>query len=196
MKIFAIRLKPNDDLKQNLKNFAIEKNIQAGFILSGIGSLKQATIRFANQDMSTVLRDKFEILSLNGTIANQGLHLHIAIANQQGQTIGGQQEEKGQGAGSKGENRDGACTPPRSSALEGRGLYPCSAPLHAGRKGLLPLLPAPFPPASSGHLDNGCVIYTTAEIVIGATEEFRFQRTVDEQTGYQELEIQYPPFSS
>ncbi|MBD2500607.1 PPC domain-containing DNA-binding protein [Anabaena azotica] len=135
MKVFAIRLKPNDDLKQYLKNFAIEQNIQAGFILSGIGSLKQATIRFANQDMSTVLSEKFEILSLNGTIANQGLHLHIALANQQGQTIG-------------------------------------------------------------GHLDNGCIIYTTAEIVIGTIEEFRFQRTFDEQTGYQELEIQYSPFSS
>jgi hypothetical protein len=135
MKVFAIRLKPNDDLKQYLKNFAIQQNIQAGFILSGIGSLKQATIRFANQDKSTVLSDKFEILSLNGTIANQGLHIHIALANQQGQTIG-------------------------------------------------------------GHLDNGCIIYTTAEIVIGATEEFRFQRTFDEETGYQELEIQYYPFSS
>lgn len=40
--------------------------------------------------------------------------------------------------------------------------------------------------------------YTTAEIVIGATEEFRFLRTFDseallqavEETGYQELEIE------
>jgi hypothetical protein len=44
--------------------------------------------------------------------------------------------------------------------------------------------------------------YTTAEIVIGATEEFRFLRTFDseallqtvEQTRYQELEIESPPF--
>ncbi|WP_339381812.1 PCC domain-containing protein [Dendronalium phyllosphericum] len=33
MKIFAIRLKPNEDLRQSLKNFAIEHNIKAGFIL-------------------------------------------------------------------------------------------------------------------------------------------------------------------
>ena len=129
-KLFAIRLKPNEDLKQSLKDFAIQQNIQAGFILTAIGSLKQATIRFANQDYSTVLTDKFEILSLNGTIANNGLHLHIAIADSQGKTIG-------------------------------------------------------------GHLDNGCIIYTTAEIVIGATEEFRFLRTFDKQTGYQELEIEF-----
>ena len=131
MKLFAIRLKPNEDLKQSLKNFAMQQNMQAGFILSAIGSLKQATIRFANQDNSTVLSEKFEILSINGTLATTGLHLHIAIADRQGKTIG-------------------------------------------------------------GHLDNGCIIYTTAEIVIGATEEFRFQRTVDEETGYQELEIEYP----
>ncbi len=78
--------------------------------------------------------------------------------------------KRGSFAGRKGGNRDGACTPPRSSALEGQGLYPevlsagsrrsdfssCSAPLHAEGKGLLPLLPAPFTPASSGkfYLEN------------------------------------------
>lgn len=130
MKIFALRLKPDQDLKQSLKSFAQERNIKAGFILTAVGSLKQATIRFANQDVSTVLNDKFEILSLNGTVASTGVHLHIAIADQTGKTIG-------------------------------------------------------------GHLDNGCVIYTTAEIVMGASEEFSFIRTLDEQTGYQELEIIY-----
>jgi len=39
-----------------------------------------------------------------------------------------------------------------------------------------------------GHLDNGCIVYTTAEIV-GASEEFSFIRTIDAQTGYKELEI-------
>lgn len=126
--IFALRLKPEQDLRQSLKSFAQERNIKAGFILTAIGSLKQATIRFANQDVSTVLNDKFEILSLNGTVANTGVHLHIAIADKTGKTIG-------------------------------------------------------------GHLDNGCVIYTTAEIVMGASEEFRFIRTLDEETGYKELDI-------
>lgn len=128
MKIFAIRLKPNEDLKLSLKNFAVQENIQAGFILTAIGSLKQAKIRFANQNNSTILTDKFEIIALNGTIATTGLHLHIAISDFQGKTIG-------------------------------------------------------------GHLDDGCIIYTTAEIVIGVSEELIFKRTFDQQTGYQELEI-------
>ncbi|MBW4502092.1 MAG: DNA-binding protein [Scytonema hyalinum WJT4-NPBG1] len=128
MKVFALRLKPNEDLKQTLKIFALQENIKAGFILTAIGSLKVATIRFANQDTSTVLSEKFEILSLNGTIATTGVHLHIAISDKQGKTIG-------------------------------------------------------------GHLDDGCIIYTTAEIVIGISEEYTFVRTLDQQTGYKELEI-------
>lgn len=128
MKTFALRLKPNQDLRQALERFTQEKDIKAGFILTGIGSLKQASIRFADQKNVTVLKDKFEILSLNGTLAKTGIHLHIAIANSQGKTIG-------------------------------------------------------------GHLETGCIIYTTAEIVIGVSEDFNFSRTVDTQTGYKELEI-------
>lgn len=48
MKVFALRLKPNQDLRLSLKSFAQAENIKAGFILTAIGSLKQATIRFAN----------------------------------------------------------------------------------------------------------------------------------------------------
>lgn len=128
MQTFAFRLKPDEDLKQSLQAFTQAKDIKAGFILSAIGSLKQAIIRFANRDTTTVLQDKFEILSLNGTLATTGIHIHIAIANSQGETIG-------------------------------------------------------------GHLENGCIIYTTAEIVIGASKEFTFDRTIDKQTGYKELEI-------
>ncbi|MUL35477.1 PPC domain-containing DNA-binding protein [Gloeocapsopsis dulcis] len=128
MEVLALRLKPDADLRQSLKTFTLQKNIKAGFILSAIGSLKQATIRFATQDTSAVLINKFEILSLNGTLTTNGIHLHICISDKHGKTIG-------------------------------------------------------------GHLDNGCIIYTTAEIVIGTTKNFTFTRTLDPQTGYNELEI-------
>ena len=72
MNVFALRLKPNQDLKESLKDFVVEQDIKAGFVLTAIGSLKQATIRFANQNISTVLTDKFEIISLNGHISNRG----------------------------------------------------------------------------------------------------------------------------
>lgn len=129
MKVFALRLKPDQDLRQSLKEFALSNNIQAGFILSAIGSLKQAAIRFADQPKSEILQGRFEILSLNGTLSVSGLHLHITIAGAVGNTIG-------------------------------------------------------------GHLDNDSIIYTTAEIVIGASEDLIFLRSPDPQTGFLELDIQ------
>lgn len=128
MQPFAIRFKPDQDLKQCLQAFVLEHQMQAGYVLSAIGSLKQATIRFADQPTSSVLSEKLEILALNGTLSVHGLHLHITLANQHGQTIG-------------------------------------------------------------GHLDRGCLIYTTAEIVIAEIPDLVFLRTPDEQTGFLELEI-------
>lgn len=129
MKIFAIRLKPEQDLKDSLRNFVKEQNIQAGFIVTAVGSLQQTTLRFANQDKSQILSEKLEIISLVGTLSIHGMHLHLSLADYNGKTIG-------------------------------------------------------------GHLMDGCLIYTTAEIIIGTSEEFIFQRKVDKQTGYQELTIE------
>jgi hypothetical protein len=129
MKIFATRLKPNQDLKESLKSFVKQNNIQSGFILTAVGSLKQATLRFANRDNAQVFNERFEIVSLVGTLSIHGIHLHISLSDKNGKTIG-------------------------------------------------------------GHLVDGCIIYTTAEIVIGVSEDFIFVRTVDETTGYKELEIQ------
>lgn len=41
-----------------------------------------------------------------------------------------------------------------------------------------------------GHLNEGCIINTTAEIVIGEIENLSFSRAVDENTGFKELMIQ------
>jgi len=128
MNIFALRLKPQQDLKQSLAEFVAANQIQAGFILSAIGSLQKASIRFANQPTSDVFDEKFEIVALNGTLSIYGSHLHLAIADKTGRMIG-------------------------------------------------------------GHLTEGCIIYTTAEIVIGESPHLTFVRTPDAQTGFLELEI-------
>jgi len=128
MNIFVLRLKPQQDLKRSLAEFVAANQIQAGFILSAIGSLQKATIRFANQPTSDVFDEKFEIVALNGTLSMHGSHLHLAIADKTGRMIG-------------------------------------------------------------GHLTEGCIIYTTAEIVIGESPHLTFVRTPDAQTGFLELEI-------
>ncbi|THD64348.1 PPC domain-containing DNA-binding protein [Phenylobacterium sp.] len=41
-----------------------------------------------------------------------------------------------------------------------------------------------------GHLVSGCIVHTTAELVIGELTEVEFRRPVDPATGYGELSIQ------
>jgi hypothetical protein len=48
MKVHAIRLQPDEDMVSSLIEFAKENKIAAGFILSCVGSVKQATLRFAH----------------------------------------------------------------------------------------------------------------------------------------------------
>lgn len=40
-----------------------------------------------------------------------------------------------------------------------------------------------------GHLKDGCVVATTAEIVIGIFEDVTYMRVFDAKTGFKELEI-------
>ena len=89
MKVFVTRLHPHQDLKQSLIDFVNLHHIQAGFILSGIGSLEQACLRFADRAEATTLSGKFEIVSLGGTLAITGVHLHLSIADCHGSTLGG-----------------------------------------------------------------------------------------------------------
>ena len=128
MKIYALRLKPNQDLRAELEKFTKENRISAGFIITAVGSLKETEIRLANQNKTTGFDGKFEIVSLVGTLAQDGVHLHISLSDETGKTIG-------------------------------------------------------------GHLTEGCKIYTTAEIIIGVTDEIEFTRETDKETTYKELKI-------
>jgi len=125
---YCLRLSPEDDLKACLQQFTHDTALQAGCILTTVGSLQQACLRFAGQERAATLTGRFEIVSLVGTLSPDGLHLHLAIADLQGQMIG-------------------------------------------------------------GHVMSGCVIYTTAEIVIGILEGIQFQRSLDAQTGHRELRV-------
>lgn len=128
MTVFAIRLSPGQDLKKELDAFAREKRLQAGFIVTCVGSLRKAAIRPADQQEPLLREQKFEIVSLVGTLSPDGAHLHIALSDSTGATIG-------------------------------------------------------------GHLLEGNLVYTTAEIVVGEAEGLRFRRELDPATGYKELRV-------
>jgi predicted DNA-binding protein with PD1-like motif len=46
-----------------------------------------------------------------------------------------------------------------------------------------------------GHLVPGCIVNTTAELVIGELPDVVFRRAVDPATGYAELRVEPPPES-
>jgi uncharacterized protein len=128
--VYALRLRPNQDLKQEIVAFAKAHHIQAGYIVTCVGSLKKANLRLANRPEATTWDDKFEIVSLVGTLsAASGVHLHAAISDGTGKTIG-------------------------------------------------------------GHLMDGNLIYTTAEIVIGEILDVTFARRLDSLTTYNELSVE------
>lgn len=89
MKTYTFRLKPGQDLFNEIDSFVKTNTIEAGCILSSVGSLAHATLRLANTGYYTEYDGHFEIVSLNGTVSANGSHLHIAISDGKGITIGG-----------------------------------------------------------------------------------------------------------
>jgi predicted DNA-binding protein with PD1-like motif len=124
----AFRLRPNQDLKVALDSFVLDRQIEAACVVTCVGSLRKAVLRFADQGVATEIEGKFEIVSLTGTLSAHGSHYHISISDSEGRTLG-------------------------------------------------------------GHLLEGCLIYTTAEIVLAELPGLRFLREHDSESGYDELAV-------
>ena len=88
-KTYALRLRPGDDLRQQLTAFVQQHHIRAGAMVTAVGSLTVAHLRLANQEKGTEYRGHFEIVSLVGTLSTNGSHLHLAVADSTGRTLGG-----------------------------------------------------------------------------------------------------------
>lgn len=89
MKTHTFRLKPQQDLFDSIEGFVKENNIEAGCVLSSVGSLTHATLRLANREYYNEYNGHFEIVSMTGTVSIHGSHIHIAISDGDGVTIGG-----------------------------------------------------------------------------------------------------------
>ena len=89
MRVFTIRLKPGQDLFDSIDAFVAENKIEAGCLLSSVGSLTHAVLRFANRDDPNEFDGFYEIVSLAGTLSTNGCHIHISISDADGATIGG-----------------------------------------------------------------------------------------------------------
>jgi len=89
MKIYTFRLKPNQDLFDSIETFVVENKIEAGCVLSSVGSLTHVTLRLENREYYNEYEGHFEIVSMTGTVSINGSHIHISISDGDGVTIGG-----------------------------------------------------------------------------------------------------------
>jgi predicted DNA-binding protein with PD1-like motif len=89
MRSLTFRLKPHQDLFDSIETFVAEKKIEAGCVLSSVGSLTHATLRLANRSDYSEYEGYFEIVSMTGTISKNGSHIHVSISDGDGVTIGG-----------------------------------------------------------------------------------------------------------
>lgn len=124
----TLRLAPGADLRGALEGWFPTLRATAAAVVTCVGSLREAALRYADAQMTTRLTGPFEIVSLEGTLSPDGVHLHIAVADGAGRMFG-------------------------------------------------------------GHVKHGCVVHTTAEIVVASLPGTEFRREVDGVTGYPELVI-------
>jgi uncharacterized protein len=132
MQTLPVRLTPGQDLRLAIEGAVRGQNCRAAFVLSGIGSLSDAGLRFAGADQPQRLAGDMEILSLSGTVAFNGSHssshLHMALSIATGEVFG-------------------------------------------------------------GHVAPGCIVRTTAEVLLALLPEWEFAREPDALTGYDELVV-------
>ncbi|MBR7959783.1 DNA-binding protein [Burkholderia vietnamiensis] len=128
MQAHPLRLVPGDDMRASIEQALRRLDAYAGFVIQGIGSLSVAQLRFAGIDAPSELRGNLEILTLAGSVAPDGAHLHMSVSDAQGRVWG-------------------------------------------------------------GHVASGCVVRTTAEILLVLLPAHRFSREPDAGTGFNELVI-------
>lgn len=130
MKVHVLRLAPGDDLRGALERTFAElagaHGIAAACIVSAVGSLSSAVLRYADRGDGSETGGPLELLMLTGTLSPDGAHLHASVADENG-------------------------------AVKG------------------------------GHLLPGCIVRTTAEVVIALLPGWEFRRELDEATGFREL---------
>ena len=125
----SYRFVPGDDLRQVVVAASVRDGVQAGCVLTTVGSLSRARLRFAGQPDYSIIDGDLEILSLVGTLGPDGPHLHLTVADASGRTFG-------------------------------------------------------------GHMGDGCIVRTTAEVVVCRLPGVTFRRVMDKRTGYRELSIE------
>ncbi|MBM4241992.1 MAG: DNA-binding protein [Euryarchaeota archaeon] len=82
------RLTSGKDLKKGIEEIIVQNDLNSGIILCIVGSLNSALLRMSNEDVKE-FRGPFEIVSAEGTITRDGIHVHISMSDGRGRVFGG-----------------------------------------------------------------------------------------------------------
>jgi predicted DNA-binding protein with PD1-like motif/glutaredoxin len=91
MRAKPVHLEAGADLRSSLEAIARAEN-SVGFVLSVVGNLRQASFACPGRDTPTVLQGELEIITLQGTLSPQGVHLHLSFSDAACQVWGGHLE--------------------------------------------------------------------------------------------------------
>lgn len=89
MRATARRFRPGEDLLDVLVVWARANDFRAPFVLTCVGSLSTVCLRMAGAEHAVAIDGTFEIVSLVGTLADDGAHLHVSVSDDTGAMIGG-----------------------------------------------------------------------------------------------------------
>jgi len=94
--LIFVRLFPDEDIYECLKEACKKHNVETAVVLSGIGQLKHFKLGYFKEKGNYVpqlFEKPHELLSLTGNISKQGeeynFHLHAVLGNEEKNAIGG-----------------------------------------------------------------------------------------------------------
>ena len=89
MKHHAFRLTYGMDLRQGIEDYCRDNDIHSAAIMTVVGCVYRARIRLADGETIEEHDDRYEIVSLTGTVSPDGSHMHVSLADEDGRVIGG-----------------------------------------------------------------------------------------------------------
>ena len=91
MRAQAVHLPAGADVRRSLEELAQQHNA-SGFVLSVVGNMRQARFACPGRPEPSVLSGELEIITLQGTISPQGVHLHLSFSDADCHVWGGHLE--------------------------------------------------------------------------------------------------------
>ncbi len=93
MRTHIFRLRPGQELRSELQNYAKENGIKAGYIITCVAGLSEVTVRMAGaiagHEEEKTWDEDVEVVSLVGTVEEDDCHFHISFSDKQGNVYGG-----------------------------------------------------------------------------------------------------------